>query len=184
MKSQRFHECYTFINNFIISLSIKNTVEGSFTSTLESMNPHFKKEVEGLEHLSGLEKLTYLSKYFTFDIYKLFLNIVSLYEEQGGNILSMSSLLTEQSRYQEQYLNKNSVLAKRKIIEFSTLWLFSISILIVLKFVLGQFYNTIFSQLIFQVLIGLMFVIVVISIHIFISRLTKVEIRGWNNHEI
>ena len=64
---------------------------------------------------------------FTFDIYKLFLNIIALYEEQGGNILQMAALLTEKSRYQEQYLNNTVGVAKRKIIEFSTLWLFSLA---------------------------------------------------------
>ena len=178
--SKRFHECYNFINNFIISLSIKNTIEGSFNLTIDSMNPSFKEDIEGLEHLTGLDKLTYINKYFTFDIYKLFLNIIALYEEQGGNILQMASLLTEKSRYQEQYLNNTVGVAKRKIIEFSTLWLFSLAILIVLKFVLGQFYNQIFTQFIFQILIGLLFMFIVVSIHLLVVRITKIEIKGWS----
>lgn len=182
-KTKRFHQCFTFINNFIISLSVKNTIEGSITATIEAMDKSFQEETIGLEHLTGLDKLSYLSKYFSFDVYSLFLNIISLYEEQGGNILTMSSLLTEQSRYQEQYLNKSIVIGKRKIIEFSTLWLFSIAIIVVLKFVLGQFYETIFSQFIFQILIGLMFVLITISIHILIIRITKIEIRGWSNND-
>lgn len=184
LTSKRFHQCYNFINNFIVSLSVKNTIEGSINTTIETMNESFKKDMEGLEHLSGVDKLTYISKYFPFDIYKLFLNIISLYEEQGGNILQMSSLLTEKSRYQEQYLNKTVSIAKRKIIEFSTLWLFSLAIIVVLRFVLGQFYTSIFSQLLFQILVGLLFVFVVISIHILVMRITKVEIKGWSNYEL
>ena len=84
---------------------------------------------------------------------------------------------------EEDYINKTISLGKRKIIEFSVLWLFAIIILVALRFVLGQFYNSIISQLAFQIAIGSIFVFITISIDILMSRICKLDVRGWNNEE-
>lgn len=183
IKIERYHSCYRFINSFLISLSIKNACDAAFEGIYENMDQSFKDECEGLENVTGLEKLTYLQKYYRFHIYDLFLNIIALFQEHGGNILQMSSLIIEQSRSLEDYINKTVSLGKRKVIEFSVLWLFAIIILVALRFVLGQFYNSIISQIAFQVAIGSIFVFITISIDILISRICKLDIRGWNNEE-
>lgn len=184
VKTKRYHDCYKFINSFLVSLSIRNTCEAALEVTSENMDEEFKQEAEGLENVTGLEKLTYFTKYFRFHIYELFLNIVGLYEEQGGSILQMSSLIIEQSRSIEDHINKANNLGKRKLIEFSVLWIFSLVILVALRFVLGQFYESIISQLIFQISIGAVFIFIVISLDILIKKITKLEIRGWTNEEL
>ena len=183
-KTKRYHRCYKFINSFLISLSIRNTVGAALTNVGENMNEDYKNELDGLEDVTGLEILTYLKKYYSFHIYNLFVNVVSLYEEQGGNVLNMSSLIIEQSRGIEDYINRLVNISKKKVIEFSVLWIFAIVILVALRFVLGQFYVSIISQLIFQIAIAIIFIFVTISIDILVKRITKLEIRGYSNEEL
>ena len=40
---QRFHECYHFINNFIISLSIKKAINAALENVILSMTPEFQE---------------------------------------------------------------------------------------------------------------------------------------------
>lgn len=183
-KTKRYHSCYKFINSFLISLSIRNTVGAALTNVSENMDEDYKNELDGLEDVTGLETLTYLKKYYSFHIYDLFVNVVSLYEEQGGNVLNMSSLIIEQSRGIEDYINRLVNISKKKVIEFSVLWIFAIVILVALRFVLGQFYVSIISQLIFQIAIAIIFIFITISIDILVKRITKLEIRGYSNEEL
>lgn len=183
IKTKRYHSCYKFINSFLISLSIRNTVNASLEKVSENMDEEFKNECDGLENVTGLDILIYLKKYYRFHIYDLFINVISLFEEQGGNILQMSSLIIEQSRNIEDYINKVNSIGKRKVLEFSVLWVFAIVILIALRFVLGQFYQSIVSQTLFQIAIGIIFVFIVISIDVLISRITALDIRGWSHEE-
>ena len=40
-KVRKYHECYHFINNFVIALSIKKSISGSLESTVNSMPNEF-----------------------------------------------------------------------------------------------------------------------------------------------
>ena len=86
----RYHECYHFINNFIISLSIKKSIPGALETTVGSMPSEFVDLYNGLEKMSDSQKLDYLSSYFNFYDYSLFLQVIAIWQEEGGDIISMS----------------------------------------------------------------------------------------------
>lgn len=182
--TKRFHSCYRFINNFIISLSVKNTVGAALLSIHDSMDEEYKKEISELEHLSDNEKLEYLKKFYRFHIYELFVDVVNLFVEQGGNILNMSKEIIERSRYIEEYLNASHTIGMRKIIEFSTLWIFSILILLVLRLVLGDFYSLIASKLFFQIIVAVLLIFIAFSIHLMVSKFTNIKIGGWSYEKV
>jgi hypothetical protein len=168
----------------IISLSVKKTLSGALPSVLEQMDEDFLKEYSDLDHFLDNEKIEYLKKYYRFHIYDLFVDIVNLFIEQGGNILSMSSLIIEQSRNIEEFLTSSSKIGTRKIVEFAVLWIFSIAILLALRMVLSEYYILISSKLFFQISVMVLLLFIAFSIHLLVIRFTNVKIRGYSYEKV
>ena len=76
MRSKRFHDCYTFINSFIVSLSIKGSLVSAFENEKLAMDKNYLSIYQGISTLHDEEKLDYLKNYFSFDVYNLFGNFV------------------------------------------------------------------------------------------------------------
>lgn len=181
LKVERFHSCYSFINTFVISLSIKGSIKSALDSTLENMSDDFHKNVQGLEEFNESDKLNYLSQYFKFHIYGLFVNLINLWSEQGGDIIDMSSHLVNEARLIEEYLTESARLNKKHVMEFGVLWLISLSILVILRFALAQFYLNIIKQLYFPFAVLGIVLVCLFTIHIAIMRMTDIQIRGWED---
>ena len=114
-KVQYFKLTNQFVNNFIISLSIQPVIDNAFTNALASLNFDFKGKLRGAEELTSLEKLKYLGNYFTFHSYQAFVQVVDLWQEQGGDILKMTNFLTNQFREIEEYILACKQLGEKKI---------------------------------------------------------------------
>lgn len=181
--SDRYHQCFHFINNLIISLSIKKSIAGAFESTYLSMDTEFQDTVTRLENIIDYEKLKYLESYFPFHSYSLFLQIISLWTEEGGDILKMSNYLLSEIRKEDEYVSSISSIGKRKYGEMAILWGFTLTILILLRFSLSTFYEKIKSlPLYIWSVVGIM-AFVLVSIYLLLNKSTKLEIKGHENHE-
>jgi len=180
---KRFHDCYYFINNFIVSLSVKESISGAFLTAAESLGEDFLEEQEGITDLTENEKVVYLRRYFPFHLYVLFSDIVLLWCEQGGDILAMSNHLNNESRETEEYILFCQSENRKIIIEFSLLWSFSLAILSILRLVLTDFYRSIVHQVFYPYAIFCIFLILLFSIEILTKRMTKIDIRGWRYGE-
>lgn len=181
IKISRFHSCYLFINNFIIALSIKKAIKPAFDSTIVTMDEDIQELIDSIKENTEEDKLKYLTKYFKFDIYNLFLDLIALWLDQGGDIISMSSNLTNRARELEEYVSEAEQIHNKKFIEFTILWTFSLAILVFLRFALSQFFSKITSQLFYLIGIGTIFVYVLITIHLLISKMTTLDIKGWKD---
>ena len=182
-KIKRFNECYHFINNFIVSLSIKEASLAAFESTMSTMPESFIAEIENIETFSLEEKLEHLNKYFRFHIFALFISLIKLYEEQGGNILDMSHYLLEETRQEEEYISSSVTIAKNKILEFVVLWLLTLGIMVFMRFSLSQFFATISKQLFYPIGIGAIVLFCLGTIHLAIVKVCSVKIKGWDDNE-
>ena len=120
-RNKKFHSCYTFINSFIIALSVKGSLLSAFETTNGVMDQEYMTVIDGLSNLGEEERLDYLKRHYDFDIYMLFLSVIKIYMEQGGDILSISYYLTEELRRDEDYLIKCENISKRKVVEFAML---------------------------------------------------------------
>ena len=179
----KYHECYHFENNFIISLSIKKSISGALETTVNSMPPEFVDQYNSLENMTDTQKLDYLSSYFTFYDYQLFLQIVNLWQDQGGDIIAMSKYLTMELRNNEEYLSKCETLARRKYFEIAVLWMLSLAILIFLRFALKDFYMKVKTQLVFIIAVVALNLFILFSIYLLISRGTKIAIKRTQENE-
>lgn len=183
VKIERFRECYHFINNFIVSLSIKGTITSAYESTMGSMSDDFMNRIENVETFSNKDKLEHLNRYFKFHIFALFIDLIDLYENQGGNILDMSHYLLEETRQTEEFISVSQTIARKRIVEFAILWMLTIGIMVFMRFALSQFYQTISKQLFYPIGIGGIVLFALASIHIAVMRITSLQIKGWSNHE-
>lgn len=183
LKTKKFHECYHFINNFTISLSIKKSIKGALESTVNSMPNEFIDVFNSLENISDREKLSYLSTYFNFNVYRIFLQIVDLWEEDGGDIFQMSKYLLGEIRNNEEYISKTDSMAAHKYVEVGVLWGFCMLIVIILRFSLADFYSKIKTQLLYIIALSVLFLFVLFTIYLLIYKGTKLKIKEYQHEE-
>ena len=176
----RYDEAYYFINNFIVSLSIKGSIQASLEHAILGGTENFKNEIDCIHDLNDIEKILYLKKYFHFKSYQLFVDIIFLWMDEGGNILQMTSYLANLLRNEEEYISFAKQQNKHVLAEFLVLWAFSLGILFSLRFVLHEFYSMVLNQVYYPILVGLVFLFVLVSIEIFTRRICNIQIKGWN----
>ena len=183
LKIRRYHQCFQFINTFVVSLNVKGSLSAAIQSAYDIADESTKEIIDSIKELSEEEKITYLIKYFKFDIYRLFVDTISLWNEQGGDIIKMSRYLVEQARLKEEYLLSCQRLNKSKTIEFTVLWIISLVILAALRFALSQFFNRIAQTIFYQVAIVVIILFALFSIYLLINRITNLTLEGWNDEE-
>lgn len=182
-KIHRYHQCFQFINSYLISLNVKGSLNAAMESSYETADEGTKEIIDSIKELSEQEKLSYLTKYFKFDLYHLFVDTVSLWSEQGGDILKMSRHLVDQVRLKEEYLLTCESLNKSKTVEFVVLWAIALVILAALRFALSQFFDRISKTIIYQVAVVVVILFALFSIYILILRITNVNLEGWKDEE-
>ena len=179
LKIHRYHQCFQFVNSFIVSLNIKGSMSAAMESAYETADESTREILDSIKEMTEEEKLSYLQKYFKFDLYRLFVDTVTLWNEQGGDILHMSRYLVDQVRLKEQYLINCQSLHKSKTIEFVVLWSITLSILTALRFSLSQFFAYINSTVIYQVSVVATMLFTLLSIFILVKRITTLNLEGW-----
>lgn len=178
LHTNRFHQCYVFINTFLISLSINNSLSKAFSNACEEMPEEFKSQKESMEELNDTEKFIYLKKYFNFHLYQLFIDIVFFWMEQGGNILHMSENLLNELRDEEEFLLFSESVNKSRLIEFSVLWFFCLLIITILRFALMDFYPYFLNEKIYVFGILAIMLSILASIEIFTRKATYFHLKG------
>lgn len=166
----RTRECITFINNFIITLSIKRNTKSALDSVSESFSPLLKEQYDLINHLNSDEKIEYLLNYFKADIYKVFLKIIDQYNYNGGDIINISQLLMYDSRKIEESILDYSTIANRKMIEFISLWGLTFAILFIMKIALGDFFLNIMRMDFFPISIFAFNLLFLLSYYLFMNK--------------
>lgn len=176
-KKDRISYCHQFINSFVITMSVTDSLSESYQSGIQGCEGEFKDVTNEIANLSDNEKITYLRKYFNLGIYKMFLNVIDIYLEQGGNILDMSDSLISESTRIEDSLNQSVKSTRKNIFEFVILWGMSIGVLLFMRFGVSSFYLVMIKSPIFLGLILVYYLLVLGSIHLAIVRSTSLFIK-------
>ena len=173
----RVHIGYYFINSFIITLSVKDSLEDAYQNAIRFSNSQFKAEVDQLNELTPTERVKYLADFFNLSIYTMFLNVLNLYQDQGGNILSMADNLLRECTRSEKTLNETLSIGYKHLVEFLILWAMSFAILLFMRFSIKDFYLTMLKNQIFAPLIVCFFLICIFSINLFVNQFTNLTIK-------
>lgn len=179
-KERKRHEAYRFVNGFLITLSVTLSPENAYASATGEAKGELSELVSRLSSSSVDERLEYLKGYFLESYYAMFVSVFHLYEEQGGDVLSLSeSLLKETARKEEEgdALQKESI---RKLVEFVSLWLLSVVIIVFVRICLRTFYGSLVRNPLYLGCLGLYFLIAIVSFVLFTSVFTaeKVSVKG------
>lgn len=177
---ERVHVCFYFINSFVISLSVKDSLEEAFDSGARINNKNFHDQIDELTNLNTIDRMKYLRSFFNLSLYRMFLNVLDLYQDQGGNILSMSENLISESTRTEKMLNETKSIGLKHFLEFIILWAIALGILLFMKFGLSEFYQKMSSITIFPILIFGFFLLLLISVHFFFGAFTDLTIKEDN----
>ena len=133
--------------------------------------------------MSENEKLDYLSSYFEFYDYALFLQVINIWQEQGGDIIAMSKYLIGNVRHNEEYISKSESITKRKYMEIGILWMISLAIVVILRFALTEFYDKVKGQLLYIIAMSMVFVFALFTIYMLVNKGTALKLKGNANHE-
>ena len=183
LKIHRYHQCFQFINSFIISLNVKGSMSAAIQSGYETTDENTKAIIDSIKELNEEEKIMYLCKYFKFDLYRLFVDTINLWNEEGGDILKMSQYLINQVRLKEQYLITCETIHRQKTTEFIVLWSISLAILAILRFALSTFFDRIRVTIFYQVAVTVIVLFVLVSIYILLLKISKLDLEGWKDNE-
>jgi hypothetical protein len=183
LKIHRYHQCYQFINTFIVSLNVKGSMNAAIESSYETSDEGTREVLDSIKEMNEEEKIVYLTKYFKFDLYRLFVDTIKLWNEEGGDILRMSQYLVNQVRLKEQYLLTCETIHRQKTIEFTVLWSISLAILAVLRFALSQFFYRINNTLFYQISVVVIILFVLFSVYILLLRASAFDLEGWKDDE-
>ena len=176
-KVEIVHACYHFINSFIITMSVKESLDEAYQNGIRVAPKSLLIETNAIENMTIIERINFLRSYFNLAIYKMFINIIALHQEQGGNILIISDSLIRECTRVEKTLSESTSIGNRHLVEFFVLWLLSFFILIFLRFAIAQFYNQMINS---NLMIGLIcgfYLIFLISVHLFLLKFTSISIK-------
>ena len=183
LKIHRYHQCFQFVNTFIVSLNVKGSLSAAMQSAYDTADQDTKEIIESINELTEEEKISYLTKYFKFDLYHLFVDTIGLWNEQGGDVIKMSRHLVEQVRLKEEYLLACESINKTKSVEFVVLWSIAVAILAALRFALSQFFARICQTIFYQIAIVAILLFALFSIYLLIKRITNINLEGWKDDE-
>ena len=174
---ERVHTSYHFINSFVITLSVKESLEDAYQNGIRIKNAKLNALTDQLNEMAVIERVKYLKDYFNLSIYLMFLNVVNLHQDQGGNILTMSDNLIKECTRTEKTLSETLSIGHKHLKEFITLWIMSIAILIFMRFSLKDFYVTMLKSTLFSALLFVFFLICIISINLFVNSFTDLTVK-------
>ena len=174
---KRIHSCYHFINSFVITMSVQHSLEESYLNAIKINDIDLRDVTDGIEENSISEQIEYLKTYFNLALYKVFLNVLRVYQDQGGSILTVSENLLKESTRVERSLRESTRITNKKLVEFVLLWSISFGILLFMRFGISDFYYDMLKSNVFVVMLVLFFVFALGSVVIFVNRCTKVAIK-------
>ena len=174
---ERVHTSYHFINSFIISLSVKDSLEDAYQSGIRINNSRLNDETNALTEMPVIERVKYLSDYFNLSIYKMFLNVLDLYQDQGGNILNIADNLLRECTRTQKTLSDTRSIGYKHLTEFLILWLMSFAILLFMRFSIQDFYLMMLKNQFNGPMIFMFFLICVVSINLFVNAFTNLTIK-------
>ncbi len=161
--SRKSHEAYRFVHAFFISLSVSHSGNEAYDAARLGMSGEEAEIMAGLSNLTLEERLDYLTRYFSEDYYRVFVSLFRLYEEQGGDALKLADPLLREATLAEETAAERNRIRLADLGEFASLWFMSGLILAFLRYGLAAFYGRLTADSSFQALLGVYFVIALVS---------------------
>src|SRR5574344_1186843 len=175
-KERKRHECYHFLNTFIISLSVTQSGERSLEATALDMKGEEKSIYDAVETLSLDERIGYFANYFSSPSYAMFLSIYRLYESQGGDVLVLAEPLLKEITLEEESGDALEKIRKKNLVQFAVLWAMSYLVVAFTRWGLSNFYALLSVSIPYLLTAMVYFVIALVAFVLFALRSTQEKI--------
>ena len=181
--SGKYKECYQFENNLVVALSTKKFLEPALESAVSTMPSEFVEFYNSLGQMSGKEKLEYLSTYFDFAEYQMFLQVVNTWDEIGGDIVQMSKYVTSNFKANDECIAQFEQLNKKKYYEIAVLWTLCFLMLVFVKYCLKDFYSQIKGKPTFVIAFIVLCAFALLTTFLLVYRNTQFMVRRFQKDE-
>ncbi len=177
-KQDKIHLAYNIINNTITSISIYQNSTTGIEKVFETLDLSKFKEIGDLSQMSGSEKLKFLSTFFNLPIYEAFLNVIQLYEDNGGNILDMSEYILNEMKQIEISITSLNKYNRSRMVSIGSLWAFALVIPVFIRFALTDFFTSLVASSVYIIGMVVVFGLLLFTIEYITIRITKQRIKG------
>lgn len=140
-KEKKRRECYRFLNSFIVSMSLTESLEKSFENASKESEGELLEVLEATANQDVRARIFYLERYFQSEIYAMFLSLYCLYEKQGGDLLLIAKEFLDELTRVEESGNAMQKQGRHVMANYLSLWGLSIAIMAFLRLGLANFYN-------------------------------------------
>ena len=177
-------ECYRFMNSFVTTCSVTSSLSRAYEVSCEGSEGEEKEVMDACSCNDVEGRIHELSSYFENQLYDVFLSIVSIYEERGGDILTLSSSLLEEATRIEEEAENRVKLSRGRLFQYMTLWAMSLGIVAFLRFALSNFYDQLMASSTYMICLASYFGLVLFGLLIYCQiytgekRFSKPKKRG------
>lgn len=159
-----------FIQNFFSSLAATSSIEEAYQSASLGAEGEFLDYLKSISNDEVDERLRRLNLYFQSDDYEMFLSLLTLYKEQGGNVIELSSPLLETIAHHETTRKKEKEIRKKNNYQFLSLWGLSVVILLFVRFGLSNFDDLVSNSLLYTIIGSLYFFFALLSFYLYMRH--------------
>jgi hypothetical protein len=140
-KEKKRHEAYRFVNSFLITLSVTKSPEKAYEGAISGAEGELALVAKSIAGYTVEEKIEYLKNYFLEPYFPMFVSVFRLYEEQGGDPLTLGEPLLKEATRSETSDNAKAKESLSQLVEFLSLWIMSALIIVFVRVCLRTFYS-------------------------------------------
>ena len=166
-RERKRHECYQFVHTFLVTLSVSSSLDRAYESCKENFSLPLKHIDEGLGNMGVKEKTEYLHSYFSMPIYGVFLSLLSLFQDRGGDVLKISGPLLEELTRIEDTGVLSLKDCRKNLVQFLSMWLMSLAIMSFVRFGLSSFFGTLSTSITYLICISAYFLFLLVSAFVY-----------------
>ncbi|MDD3383891.1 MAG: hypothetical protein WC123_02540 [Bacilli bacterium] len=170
---------------FSISLVMQISSTPSLHEAFKLCSPYFSDNLQDIyfESEGDIDKfLSGLNSYFINQTFSVFVELIKIYDKNGGDFLQMSNSIVADISYKKTSSYELYKIKRRKIIEFLSMWLLSIACMLYMRIELSSYYlNVVKSNLLIIILVVIS--IFVYSLKMAFNSLSKINFEGEINDE-
>lgn len=166
-KNKKDLDLNIFIHDFILAYSHHSSLEEAINQSTINVSYPLVEHLKLLEEYDIMERLNQLSSYFNDPFYQLFLQTITLANENKSDILKSGNFLLEENDriiHERKLKNKN---VYKALGEFILLWAVSFLVLLIMRFAINNHFAKISSSWIYLLGLGIYYAFFLLSIYLF-----------------
>lgn len=133
-RQQQIIQMSYFIEYIVLNYSVQKTIDATLLIVLPLLDKKLSARINKVKNVNGLETLSVLQTYFDHSYYDTFIELVSLIETKGGEILKAGEVLLATITQSRSQLQKLRQIDNRYFIKYVVHWIFIMFIVISFRY--------------------------------------------------